>query len=109
MNSNIDMKQQERLWAAAKSGDCAEIRRAVISGADIDMKDDEDRNAFQIASQANRVDAMKTILAAKEIMNMEKMGIKPESYSMDSEEAMEKSEDGVFDKIGKKFFGRKSA
>ena len=115
MNDNLsevsDMqKQQERLWDAAVAGNCAEIRRSVISGADINMVDEEGRSAFQMASQCNQVDAMRTILAVKELIDMEKMGFsKDEMYSVNSEEKIQTEEAGVLDRIGRKFFGKKSA
>lgn len=64
-----------RLWRAAEEGDCAAIRRLIINGADLNAKDDDGRNAFQIASQEAQSDAMTTILAAKQMLELEKMGI----------------------------------
>lgn len=65
----------QRLWEATEAGDCANIRRLIVSGADLNAKDEQGRNAFQIASQTSDSDAMTTILAAKQMLELEKMGV----------------------------------
>lgn len=83
MNLNME------LWAAAAEGNCATVRRLVISGADLSAMDEQGRNAFQIASQNGQSDVMTTILAAKQMIELEKMGI----TGAEALKAMDKSTD----------------
>lgn len=69
------MDQQERLWQAAEKGDCGEIRRAVISGADLNARNDQGLTAMNIATKNNHPEAIRTILAARHIADMAKMQI----------------------------------
>ena len=65
----------QKLWDATEAGNCADIRRLIVSGADLNAKDEVGRNAFQIASHFGNSDAMTTILAAKQMLELEKMGV----------------------------------
>lgn len=87
---------QTRLWIAAFKGDLAAIRMAVMNGADIDARDHEGRTAINIASQYGQVEALKTLLAAKEMKRMAALGQLPDT--------------GFYKKFGtkKKFGTRKS-
>lgn len=109
INNNDKDFQQKRLWNASEVGDCGEIRRSVINGADLDMLDENGRMAFQIASQNQKIDAMKTILAAKEMLDHERMGIVNSKVSSLDEESMHDRENTVLEKMGRKSFGKKSA
>lgn len=68
---------QERLWAAAKQGDCGIIRQLVMKGVDIEAKDRLGRTAFNIATQYGHSNAAMTILAAKELKYMMELGLEP--------------------------------
>lgn len=67
------------LRMAAKAGDCGAIRRLVMQGADLDARDDGGRTALNIATQYNRTDAIKTLLAAREMRRMAALGELPET------------------------------
>ena len=67
------------LWAAAKAGDCGAIRLAVMRGADLDARDSQGRTAINIATQYNHKDAIKTLLAAKEMRRMAALGELPQT------------------------------
>lgn len=73
------MNQQERLWKAAENGDSAEIRRAIISGADPEATDEKGRTALNIASQHSHPDAMRTLLAARHIADLTKIQIEAQA------------------------------
>lgn len=65
------------LWSAAKSGDCPRIRVLVLDGVDLDARDAQGRTAINIATQYNRHDALKTLLAAREMRRMAALGELP--------------------------------
>lgn len=77
-DKSIKAELQEKLWEAAKAGDCGIIRNLVMKGADIDMKDKFGRTAFNMATQYGHSNAAMTILAAKELKYMMDLGIEPE-------------------------------
>lgn len=75
-----DMNQDEMqmaLWAAAKKGDKEKIRMLIVAGADVTAEDDMGRTALNIASQYGQADAYKTLLAAREMQELQKAGISP--------------------------------
>lgn len=67
------------LWAAALKGDSPMIRKLVMEGVDLDARDDQGRTALNIAMQYNNTDAIKTLMAAKEMRRMAKVGDLPDS------------------------------
>ena len=67
----------QKLWEASRKGDCPAIRMAVMDGADIDSRDMDGRTAINIATQYNQHDALKTLLAAKEMKRMAALGDLP--------------------------------
>ncbi len=67
----------QKLWEASRKGDCPAIRMAVMAGADIDSRDMDGRTAINIATQYNQQDALKTLLAAKEMKRMAALGDLP--------------------------------
>lgn len=58
---------QRQLWQAAKDGDVSQIRIAIMNGADLHMRDEEDRTASHIASQYGHAEALKTLISAKKM------------------------------------------
>lgn len=75
MNQN---EMQRALWDAAKKGDKEKIRMLVVAGADVTATDAEGRTALNIASQYGQADAYKTLLAAREMQELMRAGVKPE-------------------------------
>ena len=73
-----DMRERA-LWTAAKAGDCGRIRVLVMEGVDLESRDSEGRTAINIATQYNQRDALKTLLAAKEMRRMAKLGELPQT------------------------------
>lgn len=71
---------QEKLWRAAASGDKATIRGLAFENVDFDARDEEDRTAFNIATQAGHADAARTILAVKEMKAMMALGLTSEGF-----------------------------
>ena len=63
------------LWHAVETGDLQTIRNAVIKGADVEARDMKERTAINIASQNGQVEAMKTLLAAKSMARIERLGL----------------------------------
>ncbi|MBI2233910.1 MAG: ankyrin repeat domain-containing protein [Micavibrio aeruginosavorus] len=70
-----DTIAQKRLFTAAATGDKATIRALVFEDVDFDARDEEDRTAFNIATQYGHVDTAKTILAARQMKAMQVMGL----------------------------------
>jgi hypothetical protein len=75
--------KEKALWHAAKNGDCYAIRLLVMDGVDIDARDAQGRTAINIATQYNQRDALKTLLAGKEMRRMAKLGELPNSVFFD--------------------------
>lgn len=71
--------KEEILWAAAKSGDLYTIRLLVMDGVDLEARDSQGRTAINIATQYGRTNALKTLLAAKEMRTMAKLGELPQT------------------------------
>jgi hypothetical protein len=67
------------LWLAARKGDCYTIRMLVMQGADLEARDLDGRTAINIATQYNQQEALKTLLAAREMKRMAKMGDLPDT------------------------------
>ncbi len=70
---------EQALWMAAKNGDCPKIRVLVMEGVDLEARDPQGRTAINIATQYNRRDALKTLLAAKEMRYMASLGELPKT------------------------------
>jgi ankyrin repeat protein len=70
---------EQKLWHAARVGDCAAIRRLVVDGADIDARDSAGRTALHIATQYSHLEARKTLMAAKEMKSLAALGVSPMS------------------------------
>ncbi len=78
--SKAEMSQaQLRLWIGAFKGDLPAIRMAVMNGADIDARDHEGRTAINIASQYGQAQALKTLLAAREMKRLAVRGDLPDT------------------------------
>jgi ankyrin repeat protein len=75
------LNAQEKLWRAAASGDMAAIRGLVFENVDFDARDDEDRTAFNIATQAGHAEAARTLLAAKEMRSMMALGLTSDGFA----------------------------
>lgn len=76
-NGGVNMECMLR--TAAKDGNCAVIRRLVMAGVDLDSRDDGGRTALNIATQYNRTQAIKTLLAAREMRRMAALGELPKT------------------------------
>ncbi len=70
----------EQLREAARSGDCAKIRLLVMSGADVDARDEEGWTAFNIAAAAGKNQAATTLLAARQLAYIRKMGVDAQDF-----------------------------
>lgn len=70
---------EQKLWYAARLGDCAALRRLVVEGADIDARDSAGRTALHIATQYGHLEARKTLMAAKEMKSLAALGVSPMS------------------------------
>lgn len=64
-------------FQAAKEGDIATIRALIVAGVDINARDDQERTAFNIASQFKHTDIMTTILAARQMSFLKQIGLDP--------------------------------
>lgn len=71
--------KEKMLREAAKAGDCYIIRNLVMDGVDLDARDASGRTALNIATQYNQKDAIKTLLAAREMRLMARLGELPET------------------------------
>jgi hypothetical protein len=67
------------LREAAMTGDCYIIRNLVMDGVDLDARDASGRTALNIATQYNRKEAIKTLLAAREMRRMAQTGELPDT------------------------------
>lgn len=74
-----DQNAQKRLFQAARNGDNAAIRALVFDNVDFDARDDEDRTAFNIATQYGHADTAQTIIAARQMKAMQRLGFIPET------------------------------
>lgn len=76
---NKDDLKCRALWMAAQKGDCYAIRLLVMDGVDLDARDGQGRTALNIATQYNQTQAIKTLMAAKEMRRMAVLGELPNS------------------------------
>lgn len=70
---------EANLWTAARTGDCYTIRMLVMKGVDLEARDLDGRTAINLATQYNQHDALKTLLAGREMKRMAAMGDLPDS------------------------------
>lgn len=75
--------KEKALWMAAKNGDCYAIRVLVMGGVDLEARDAQGRTAVHIAAQYNQKDALKTLMAAKEMRRMSAYGELPNGAFFD--------------------------
>lgn len=76
----VDRVAQARLFKAAEKGDKTAIRALVFDDVDFDARDEEGRTAFNIATQHRHSDAAQTLLAAKQMKAMQRLGLTSEGY-----------------------------
>lgn len=69
---------QNELWEAAKQGKTTEVRKLVVQGADVTLRDDQGRTAINIASQYGHADTYQTLMAAREVAELTKTGMAPD-------------------------------
>jgi ankyrin repeat protein len=81
--NNKQAMKHKALWMAAQKGDCYALRLLVVDGVDLDMRDDQGRTALNIATQYNQTQAIKTLMAAKEMQRMARLGDLPNSAFYD--------------------------
>ena len=63
----------DKWFTAVAQDDMAAVREMIVMGADMDVRDELGRNAFQVASQYGYTDMMVTILAAKQMLYFKQM------------------------------------
>ena len=66
---------QQRLWLACETNDVKNVRMAIIAGADVEARDEQERNALNIASQYGYNEIYKTLLAARAMARLERYGL----------------------------------
>lgn len=64
-------------FQAASEGDIATVRALIVQGMDLDVRDEQERTALNIASQHKCTDIMTTILAAKQMLYIRQLGLDP--------------------------------
>lgn len=75
---NTEM-MEAMLRAAAFYGDCQMVRTLVMRGVDLEARDSAGRTAFHIATQYCNHDVIKTLLAAREMRRMARLGDLPDT------------------------------
>ena len=75
--------KERMLREAAMTGDCYIIRNLVMDGVDLDARDASWRTALNIATQYNQKEAIKTLLAAREMRRMAQTGELPDTRFYD--------------------------
>jgi hypothetical protein len=73
-------EMEYKLRSAAARGDCGAIRLLAMSGVDLEARDERGRSAFNLATQNCHHEAALTILAAREVRFMRRIGVSPEEY-----------------------------
>lgn len=68
---------QDQWFAAAAKGNIGAIRAMIVRGMDIDLRDSEERTAFDIAAQNSDTDLMTAILAGRKMRRLQQWGIDP--------------------------------
>ena len=82
-SANDRANLQNDLWRAAREGRTTEVRKLVVAGADVTLRDDQGRTALNIASQYGHAETYRTLMAAREMQNMIHAGL-PMDQVMDS-------------------------
>lgn len=77
--SPAKIAKERMLREAAMVGDCYIIRNLVMDGVDLDVRDASGRTALNIAMQYNRKEAIKTLLAAREMRRLSQIGELPDT------------------------------
>ncbi len=77
--SPAKIAKEKMLREAAKEGDCYIIRNLVMDGVDLDARDASGRTALNIATQYNQKEAIKTLLAAREMRRLAQIGELPDT------------------------------
>lgn len=70
----------EQLREAARTGDCAKIRLLVMSGADVDHRDEEGWTPFNIATSSGYAQAATTLLAARQLSYIRQLGVDAQDF-----------------------------
>ncbi len=70
----------EQLRQAARDGDAAKIRLLVMSGADVDARDEEGWTAFNIATAHGHASVATTLLAARQLSYIRHIGIDAQDF-----------------------------
>ena len=78
ISGDQQMVLQDNLWKAAKEGRTTEVRKLVVAGADVGMRDDQGRTAMNIASQYGHAETYRTLMAAREMQSMIHAGLPAE-------------------------------
>ena len=86
--------KEKALWMAAKEGDCYAIRLLVMDGVDLDARDPQGRTAINIATQYNQKQALKTLLAGKEMRRLANVGDLPQSAFFEKFKKSQTGNDG---------------
>lgn len=73
-------EMQNRLWNAAKAGDCKTIRMLAMGGVDIDARNEEGFTAFNLATAAGHSEAAMALLAAREMQYARHIGVDPAEF-----------------------------
>lgn len=77
--SPAKIAKEKMLREAAKDGDCYIIRNLVMDGVDLEARDASGRTALNIATQYNQKEAIKTLLAAREMRRLAQIGELPDT------------------------------
>lgn len=77
--SPAKIAKEKMLREAAKAGDCYIIRNLVMDGVDLEARDASGRTALNFATQYNQKEAIKTLLAAREMRRLAQIGELPDT------------------------------